>query len=420
MVGGKPQYPMIRLPAAPSAHDPLVQLLRQTCYRESAGEVAALLRGMIASYHVADRDEGDERAVELSGQVPGTVPSARLKGHVGLAETYEVRVGATLYRFTWQSKLARGCYNHVYYGNLTNVQSLGPGAVPMPSVVDGRAASSEQVEPVVVKITARPESDLRVYLLENVLHALLCALPVTRDMVVPIRFAFKLSQNHRQVYRLGVVLDDPGHGHLGEWIVRKHQEVLRTGQTCAAELFAILCNVAHLLHDAQAALQFQHRDLKCDNVMWTRASADRATVHLAEQGCTVSYLTRGIRCQLIDFGMARFVYRGEYLACDCLHQDTAFNRANDLQNFCCTLVEDYGAELEVMAPSFYNWLQGLCAPLFESAAKLVRQSDKTYANLSPSDQHHVLTQAVSQEQLQPFVPASMLVILQEYWKKRGI
>lgn len=381
------------------------------------------MRQMIASYHVPNEEEGDAIgdaiAAPLSYRLLDVLPVARKKGSVGLAQVYEVQVGTSspiVYRFTWQHMLVKGSYNFVYQGTITErrlpVMPGAAGRMPL-TIINARKLTEESMEPVVVRVTAEPDTDLRVYLLENVINALLFALPETRSLVIPIRFAFKLPQNNNQVHRLGVVLNDPGHGHLGKWLEDKYDEHKRAGAAMDIEMFSMLSTLAHMIYQAQRAVQLQHRDLKCDNILWSPTEVGQVTLRIDESDMVLVYPTRGVTCKIIDFGMARLVYKGEYIGCDCMGNQVAFNPANDLQNFCATLIEDYAQELLAMAPKFYRWLSQLCSPIFAHTQQL--SYPHNYETMTTKQRHRCLSKAVNELKLQPFVPSSMLTILKEYW-----
>jgi hypothetical protein len=416
-----------------NGNDSLVQLLRKTCYADAAEPIASLVRKMIVTYHNADMDEGDRQAKALSAQVFDCIASARQRGTVGLAQVYEVVVNSCTYRFLWQRRLARGCYNHVYYGTITartphatRAHNAADGTLaPDPqSTARGKPASSttlasdpqrasDSVEMVVVKVTAQPDSDLRVYVLENVINAVLANMDVMRDMVVPIHFPFKVAQSNRQIVRLGVVLQDPGHGHVGELIERMHQKHAKAGGARDRVMFAMLTALAAMLEQAQRAIQFQHRDLKCDNIMWVPVNETMQRVMPDDPTATFQFPS-SMKFLFIDFGMARFMLDGEHIACDCMTSSLTFNPASDLQNLCCTMVEDYGRELADMAPDFFKWIAGLCEPLFVKAREAALP--RTYRKLPQESRHKLLTTIVNEEKVQYFVPSSMLAVLKVYWQ----
>lgn len=376
--------------------DTLVKILRQTCYAESAVEVAELLRSMLQTYHRGDRKresdgDGDQGTTDdaltsevtaLSDRVFRAIPTAHRVGtDADKNAVYEVKVGENLHRFAWREMLARGSYNHVFYAGV----------------------GDRCDEPGVVKITIKSEKDLRVYLMENVLHAILYALPETTGLVVPLKYAFKLRKSGHPPFRLGTVMEDPGGGDFGGWI-----EHTMDG---SSQMFAALAQVAWVLHRAQKAVSMQHRDLKVDNIMVTRCDnpTDEANVDARLQ---FSFPTNGVKLLLIDFGMAR-IDLGEYIACDCMHTDTRFNPSQDLQNLCLTISEDYDDELVEKAPEFRAWLKKRCAPLR-------RQLHKTFPHYDdmPDDcQHEQLSYIVHNERLPEFIPQVMLRELSHQFKK---
>ena len=166
---------MLRVSNHGGRSDALVKVIADSCYGESAQEVAQLFREMLQTYHMADEKLGNARAIALSEMVFAAMPTALKTNMVGTDTVYRITVKDKNYRLTWRELLAKGSYNHVYYCDLTT---------------DGGATT-----PAVIKVTTESDNDLRVYLLENVLHALLYQLPRTRDLVVPIRFPFKIRRS---------------------------------------------------------------------------------------------------------------------------------------------------------------------------------------------------------------------------------
>ena len=123
---------------------------------------------MIRSYHMPDTETGDAMALELAENVCAAIPTA-VRSMIGTHSVYRINIKGIDYRCTWRELLAKGSYNHVYYCDLTNV------------------TNSNQITPAVIKVTMQGD-DLRVYLMENVLHAILYTIPQTSSLVVPIRF----------------------------------------------------------------------------------------------------------------------------------------------------------------------------------------------------------------------------------------
>ena len=365
--------------------DYLVRVISESCYGESANDIALLFRKMLQTYHTDDSEIGDLEACDLSKRVFAAIPTARKANMVGTHAVYTLDVQNKTYRCTWRKLLAKGSYNHVYYADLTNV-------------TDGNRTT-----PAVIKVTVQSDKDLRVYLMENVIHAILFQLPETSALVVPIRFPFKIRKSGFPEFTLGTVMDDPGRGHLGDWI----EENLKNDE----QMFALLTQLSWILYQGQRAVSLEHRDLKADNVMIASSDVSVANVAVPEVDAHFLFPTMGIRCMLIDFGMARLELQGEYIACDCMHNRTSFNRCHDLQNFCCTLVEDYKDELIAHAPRFYQWMSSVCEPLFVK----VRTTWPDYDAASSSKRHERLNYVVNREKHHCFMPHHMLKTLGVHW-----
>lgn len=369
-----------------SASDTLVRLLAQSCYGECAGDVAFLFRKMLESYHADDSETGWVMAEDLSQRVWAALPTAhRLAREDTSHPTYTVTVRNRVLKCTWRELMAKGAYNHVYYADIEDDES--------------------NVTPAVIRVTIQSDKDLRVHWLENVLHAVLYQHPASRSMVVPLRGAFKLRRTGFPPFTLGTVMDDPGHGDLGGWI-EKHM-------VNDEQMFSVLTQLAWMLAKCQRTLRFEHRDLKCDNVMLASQEVRHETVSVPELDLTFCYPTFGIRCMFIDFGMARIELRGEYLACDCVHHHrTGFNECHDLQNWCCTLLEDYDDCLTERAPRFKRWIETLCHPLFTK----VKELWPDYESGSSSKRHKQLSLVVNRETHRAFAPRQMLKAMSEHWK----
>jgi serine/threonine protein kinase len=374
---------MLRASNHGSDSDMLVKIISSTCFGEKSCDIALLFRRMIQTYHERDSGLAGIQACSLSARMLSAIPTARKINMVGTYSVYGLRVGSVDYRCTWRELLAKGSYNYVYTSDLV--------------------ANNGTPRPAVVKITVQNDKDLRVYLLENVLHAILYSLPQTRDHVVPILGAFKVRQSGYPMYKLGTIMSDPGRGHLGEWI----EEHLKNDE----QAFAVLTQIAWILHQAQTSLCFEHRDLKCDNIMVSSTPQLTSSVRVPELGLTYSFPTFGIKCLLIDFGMSRLELNGEYIACDCIHTRVTFNKCHDLQNFCCTLLEDYEPELKQSAPRFYKWMRALCAPLY----KKILQTWPDYPSASSSKKHERLSHTVHKEKHHVFIPGRMLKLLKEHY-----
>lgn len=363
------------------ARDRLLRVVKASCYGEHAQLVVDLLRAMMRTY-TREESGADPDVNELSWQVFRAVPAARRVRLDGLYPVYATTIKGAPHLCTWSALLAKGSYNHVYSARLT---------------IDG-----SPVIPAVVRVTAQSDKDLRVYLLENVLHALLHQMPATRELVVPIRYPFKVRQSGFPPYKLGTVMDDPGRGNLGDWI----EDHLENDE----QMFSVLSQMAHIVQRGQRSVRLMHRDLKADNIMLTTSDADRVTTEDGDE-----YPTLGMRCLLIDFGMAAFDIDGERVACDCIsiHARTEYNPAQDLQNLCCTMLEDYEDVFGRRAPRFLRWLQAVCGPVLAR----VRELWPDYDRASSASRHRRLSYVVSTEQHPPFAPEQMLAALGKHWGK---
>lgn len=364
--------------------DPLLRLIRQTCYADSAAEVAELMRRSIETY----RDGTEDAIQELSDRVFGAVPTGHRVGTSGgIHPVYVVQTSSHRYRCVWRELLAKGAYNHVFYADLEE-------------------EDEEEDTPAVIKITVQSDRDLRVYLLENVIHAMLYAHPGTRNLVVPMRFAFKIRKTGFPPYKLGTVMNDPGRGDLGGWI--------ETDMANDEEMFAALTQVAWVMHQAQVAATVEHRDLKCDNILIE--DLEDKTIHVTTEAVDFAFPSAGIRMLLIDFGMTRLEVGGEYVACDCMHSDRRFNPSHDMQNLLCTMHEDYQDCFQERAPRFGKWIAEQVKPLMRT----VRRHWPDYEDESSEEKHKRLSYVVCTERIPGFVPEAMLETLgKTYWNKRG-
>jgi len=398
--------------------DPLPGLLRQTCFAEHADAIAGLLRSMQESYHEPDAEKEEEAIGQLSSLVFGCVPTLTQVSSVGAYPVYTLATEARTYRFQWGKRLTKGCYNRVYYGNLTAEQERRPAPVPgfsPPKSPAPRTADRPAVQPVVVK-TTRDADDLRVYVLENVIHAILCVLPALADHVVPFRFAFKLPRQGDPPFTFGVVLDDPCTGHLGQWLEGEHAAFLMDAQLRDDKLFSLLTSVARMLHSIQAAHHFQHRDLKCDNVMYVAAVDPQHKATTPSTGC-FAYPSFGMDCKMIDFGMTRLQVGDRYLGCDCVHDDAPFNAAGDLQFWCLTMLEDYQVELSAVAPRFYRWLEGVCDRLQQ---QIRAASTVDYDTLNADERSQHVAECIVNISVPTFCPAEMLRVMHVYWESKSV
>jgi hypothetical protein len=364
--------------ARTSSSDKFVKTLLQTCYAPIAPAVVDLFRRILQTYHQNDGDLSEDEMMDLADAIFAVIPTAHKTNMVGVHSVYKMNINDHVYRCTWRELLAKGSYNHVYYADLTTLPPAhGP---PRPQAA-------------VVKVTVEVD-DFRVYISENVINALLGAMPGMQELVVPIRFPFKIPVRGVPPYTLGVVLDNPGYDNMGRFIEEKLEN--------DDEMFSLLTTTAHMLQQAQQVCRFEHRDLKADNLM----------LRTGPQSDSYPTFDRGLL--FIDFGMTRFELDGEYIGCDCMHTDTTFNPTHDLQSLMCTLVEDYASDFQKRAPVFYQYLKRMTAPIFGTLRKL----HANYDNLKPSSRHKKLCIFVAKERNMDFTPQKVLDDMMLYWRSK--
>jgi hypothetical protein len=364
--------------ARTSSTDKFVKTLQQTCYGPIAPAVVDLFRRILQTYHNNDGDLSEDEMQDLADAVYAIIPTAHKTNMVGVHSVYKMALNDHVYRCTWRELLAKGSYNHVYYADLTILPPAhGP---PKPKAA-------------VVKVTVEVD-DFRVYICENVIHATLSAIPGMQELVVPIRFPFKIPNRGVPPYTLGVVLDNPGYDNMGRFIEEKLEN--------DDEMFSLMTAIAQMLQQAQQVCRFEHRDLKADNLM----------LQTSPKSTNYPKFERGLL--FIDFGMARFELDGEYIGCDCMHTDTTFNPTHDLQSLMCTLVEDYEAEFQSRAPVFYQYLKRMTTPIFQALRKMYAN----YDNLKSSSRHKKLCVFVAKDRNPDFAPHKVLEDMMVYWKSK--
>ena len=368
-----------------SSNDKFLKVLLQTCYAPMAADIVSLFRRIVQSYHQNDGDMSEEEMAALADDIFRFIPTAHKTNMVGVHPVYKLQVQNNMYRCTWRELLAKGSYNHVYYADLTIIPTAGLPAPPTP-------------QPAVVKTTVEVD-DFRVYILENVIHAVLSVLPGMQHMIVPIRFPFKVPMRGVPPFSLAVVLDNPGEDNMGEFICTRDPN--------DDMMFSLLTTVTLMISQAQQAHRFEHRDLKADNLMMGRGG-DQGLVN------KTAYPTFGRSLFFIDFGMTRFELDGEYIGCDCLHTDVTFNPCHDLQSLMCTLIEDYSKELKSSAPLFLQYLQRMTTPIFDH----LRKQHANYDISKSSTRHKRLCMYVAKERLPAFAPKKVLDDMESYWVKK--
>ena len=358
--------------------DPLARLLKATCFRfGDTGTLAALFRTMAQQYR---GDTSQQQVAALAPQLIAALPAARRAGTDSIFEMLELPGEPG--RVRCRDLLTNGSYNYVYRGDTGG-------------------------DAVVIKHAYVTDDDYRVYLMENVLHAVLGAHEASRAVVPPLRSVFTLTTGAAHPkHRLGACVFDPGHGDVGEFLES-------SGFVAEAQVVAVVVQVCTALQRLQGPLRFQHRDLKVDNLLLTVGNPDPLPVATGG-GDPWQCPTRGVGCMLIDFGMARLELAGEYIGCDCVEATTPdYNPFADLQNLCLTLDEDYRTELAATAPRFAAWLRRECRPL---RAALKRRCPD-YEQLDPENQNLQLTQLTSTERLPSFRPARLLQSLRDEFDK---
>lgn len=377
--------------ARSSQNDKFLKVLQETCYAPIATEIVHLFRLILQTYHHNDGNLTEEELDELADQIYKLIPTAHKTNMVGVHTVYKFQTPKCTYRCTWRELLAKGSYNHVYYADLTTFFNTGLYSMPQQPPVP---------QPAVVKTTVEVD-DFRVYILENVIHAVLSALPVMQNMVVPMNFAFKVPVRGVPPYALAVVLDNPGKNDLGDFIDTRNPN--------DDMMFSLLTTVTLMLSQAQQAYRFEHRDLKADNLMMKPGEA-YGKVN------STTYPMFGWSLYFIDFGMTRFELDGEYIACDCLHTDVKFNPCHDLQSLLCTLIEDYSKEFQKHAPVFFQYISRMTAPIFDD----LRRKHLNYNTSKSSTRHKRLCMYVAKERLPAFAPQKVLEDMETYWNQKII
>lgn len=358
--------------------DPLEQALRHTCFGNKSEQIALLFRNMMATY--PDEADGGPDTKETSAEVKWILPKAIKR--VG-ESMYTLRINKKDYVLSWRAHLARGSYNNVYKAKLSDGQSS---------------------ENVVVKTSTLTPSDMRVYFLENVLHAIICSIPVMRPMVVPFRFAFREDVGGHPDTVYGAVLDNPGNGDLGKW--------MESEQMNDVNLCAVLMEIAYMLHVAQKGCQFEHRDFRVDNIMTSKNIMERR--HRSVKEHVYEYPTGGISCFFIDFGMARVLLENsQYVACDCMQPSSKFNPSHDLQSLICTINEDYEEELSRHAKRMRKWIRNLCNPIYGA----LYAEHPNYDTIERDDRVHILTEQVRVSRFKEFEPFNVFRSLAQFLEK---
>lgn len=375
--------------------DHITRLIATSCYGHDAITFTNIFRGMVKSFHVDHASPATSSAVALLSRASvDHIPAASVVVNDGeaLYDTYRVQVSTqpAPYIFTWKSILAQGSYNDVYRAVIK-------------TRCDNRTCDKEHDQKAVIKVTSQAPKDLRVYLMENVIHAILNQLPAAKPYVVFMFCPFKLFQNTHPEFKLGCVLEDPGSGDMASFICERS-----TDET----LFSIMTQIGIMLSDLQSKLRFQHRDFKADNLVMTVVGAD-TTLSVDVPGCRYTAPSRGIGCKMIDFGMTRFELDGEYFGCDVYHQSTTFNPSQDIQYWVATTLEDFGHILRERCPGFYKWL----AKYGTAISNSVRARCKEKQAKTTEEKNYYLGETTERECIPAYTPACLLRSLESEWKK---
>lgn len=373
--------------------DPLMKYIAASCYGRTPVEFTRVFREMLRSYHT---DSGDSAATEfLSQQVIDCVGSLRKVDKEGLFDIYEFHTyDGTTYYVHWKELIAKGSYNHVYKSTLEN------GCKNIEC-----AQKRHNPKPAVVKITLQPVKDLRVYLMENIIHAILCRHPSSQRYVVPMYFPFKRKCQGFPKYELGCVFADPGLGDLSTFIEK--------GNVNDNVMFSLVTQLAFIIHVLQKSLRLQHRDLKADNVMLGAAKTTTMHICIPEDNINFVFPTYGMQCLLIDFGMTRMEIASEYVACDVVHRDRSFNPHHDMQFFLSTTNDDCSASLEDRAGKFQKWLTDYTEAIRTRIQYRWRMKHAT----SDAQRNFYHSEVTEKERIKQFLPVEVLRSLQGQWKR---
>jgi serine/threonine protein kinase len=374
--------------------DSLMKFIAASCYGKKPVEFTKVFREMMRSYQTTG--ESNTTATEYySQQVIDCVGTIRKIDKTGLYDVYEFHTfDNKTYYIQWQELLAKGSYNHVYKAVLeTGCKNVGC------------SQKRHNPKPAVVKITLQPVKDLRVYLMENIIHAILCRHPDSQPYVVPMYFPFKRKRADFPKYELGCVFADPGLGDLSTFVEK--------GNVTDSVMFALLTQVAFIMYVLQKTLVLQHRDLKADNIMLGHNK--KSTMHICIPEHNINFVcpTYGMQCLLIDFGMTRMEIAGEYVACDVVHRDLNFNPCHDMQFFLSTTHDDCADVLHERAPVFFKWLVDYTEQIRTRIQYRWRMKHAT----NDAQRNFYQSEVTEKERLNQYAPVEVLKVIQAKWDK---
>lgn len=374
--------------------DLLLNVIAGSCYGHEPKAFVNLLRSVIRSFH--SQDPTVSQAVDiLSHNLVECVPIARMNAdnNFGLYDSYSVKLNHQKrpLNFVWKGIMAQGSYNDVYKA-MIQVRCDKP------------SCHKDHDQQAVIKITSQAPKDLRVYLMENVIHAILNELTDSAPFVVHMFCPFKLRQNTHPPFKLGCVLEDPGLGDLAAFIC---------GSATDREMFSLTTQIGLMLVCMQGALRFQHRDLKADNLVIVNNPSTDLTVTLPANDTIFSFPSCGVGCKMIDFGMTRLEIGGEYVGCDIYHNSTEFNPCHDVQFFVATTLEDFEGPLGTRCPIYLDWLKTYGRPITE-AIRVRRTSQKA---VSQKHMDYFLGEVTEKENIELYRPEEMLKSLAGCWAR---
>lgn len=372
--------------------DMLAQVIAASCYGHDPVAFADIFRAVVRSFHATD----GAPVPMLSQALIERVPTANMVvvGSDSLFDTYRVQLSNQTrpHTFVWKGILAQGSYNDVYKA-IIKVRC------------DKRTCTLDHDQKAVIKITSQAPKDLRVHLMENVIHAILNQLPDAAPFVVHMFCPFKLHQNTHPPFKLGCVLEDPGHGDMAAFICERSTD---------ATMFSLVVQMALMLMRMQGALRFQHRDFKADNLVIVDNTGDRQqTISLPSHGIWFEYLTEGIGCKMIDFGMTRLELNNEYIGCDIYHQSTAFNPSQDIQFWVATTLEDFAEALQARCSEFYRWLKAYGAMITEA----VDARCKTKRARNSEEKNYYTGETTERESMAMYTPEGLLQAVEPEWHR---
>ena len=249
-------------------------------------------------------------------------------------------------------------------------------------------------------VAQQSERDLRVYLIENVIHALLCQMSVARDHVVRMLFPLRVRNLGHPRYTVACVMEDPGMGDLLHYLARRDV----TDRAC----FSIVTQVAWALQQMQDAISFQHRDLKTDNIMMSETR--ESSLQVTTEDASFLVPTCGVRPLFIDFGMTRMRLGEEYVGCDCNSKARTFNPCHDIQFLFCTMLED---RHHLLPSKFLAWLRNYTEPIM----RRVRARRVSTRARTTEDRDLCMMHTTHYEQMTRYTPQAVLTVMQKHWTR---